>query len=227
VLGTINMLGIAKRLNIDFLQASTSEIYGDPLEHPQNETYWGNVNPIGPRACYDEGKRCAETICMDYQRQYKTDISIVRIFNTYGPMMGIGDGRVISNFIVQALRNENITVYGSGKQTRSFCYVDDLIRGIVKLMETKNVLHNADYDEVLSYPINLGNPQEITIEELASKVIDLTNSKSKIVYKNLPKDDPTQRLPDIQSANTHLNWFPRVDLEEGLQKTIKYFEDKL
>ena len=142
-------------------------------------------------------------------------------------MMGIGDGRVISNFIVQALRNENITVYGSGKQTRSFCYVDDLIRGIVKLMETKNVLHNADYNEVLSYPINLGNPQEITIEELALKVIDLTNSKSKIVYKNLPKDDPTQRLPDIQSANTHLDWFPRVDLEEGLQKTIKYFEDKL
>lgn len=227
VLGTINMLGIAKRLNIHFLQASTSEIYGDPLKHPQNETYWGNVNPIGPRACYDEGKRCAETICMDYQRQYKTDISIVRIFNTYGPMMGIGDGRVISNFIVQALRNENITVYGSGKQTRSFCYVDDLIRGIVKLMETKNVLHNADYDEVISYPINLGNPQETTIEELASKVIDLTNSKSKIVYKNLPKDDPTQRLPDIQSANTHLDWFPRVDLEEGLQKTIKYFEDKL
>ena len=227
VLGTINMLGIAKRLNIDFLQASTSEIYGDPLEHPQNETYWGNVNPIGPRACYDEGKRCAETICMDYQRQYKTDISIVRIFNTYGPMMGIGDGRVISNFIVQALRNENITVYGSGKQTRSFCYVDDLIRGIVKLMETKNVLHNADYDEVISYPINLGNPQETTIEELAFKVIDLTNSKSTIVYKNLPKDDPTQRLPDIQSANTHLDWFPRVDLEEGLQKTIKYFEDKL
>ncbi len=216
--GAINILGLAKRLKAKILQASTSEIYGDPSEHPQRETYWGNVNPIGPRACYDEGKRCAETLFFDYYRQHKLRIKVARIFNTYGPKMYLNDGRVVSNFIVQALKGEDITVYGDGSQTRSFCYVDDLIDGLILLMNSS--------DE-LTGPINLGNPNESTILELAQKIIDLTNSKSKIIFKLLPADDPKQRQPDISLAKEKLNWQLKVSLEDGLKKTIEYFRDIL
>jgi len=218
VMGTINMLGLAKRLKIKMLQASTSEVYGDPEVHPQPESYWGNVNPIGPRACYDEGKRCAETLCFDYWRQHKVKIKVVRIFNTYGPRMHPNDGRVVSNFIIQALQNKPITVYGDGSQTRSFCYIDDLIEGMIRMMAT---------DDSFTGPLNLGNPQEITILELAEKVIDLTNSKSEIVFKPLPDNDPRRRRPDISLAKEKLNWEPQVPLEEGLKKTIEYFDNLL
>jgi UDP-glucuronate decarboxylase len=213
VLGIINILGLAKRLKIPILQASTSEIYGNPKEHPQKENYWGNVNPIGPRACYDEGKRAAETLMMDYYRQHKIDIKIIRIFNTYGPNMCMNDGRVVSNFIIQALKDQPITIYGDGKQTRSFCYVSDLIEGIYKMMNSKN----------FTGPVNLGNPNEITILEFAKKIIELTKSKSKIAFKELPKDDPIKRKPDISLAKEKLEWKPKVELEEGLKKTIEYF----
>jgi len=213
VLGIINMLGIAKRLNIPILQASTSEVYGDPEEHPQKESYWGNVNPIGVRSCYDEGKRAAETLMMDYHRQNKVNIKIARIFNTYGPNMTKNDGRVVSNFIIQALENKPITVYGDGKQTRSFCYVSDLVEGLVKMMASKN-----------TGPVNLGNPEEMTIVELAKKIINLTASKSKIVFKPLPQDDPVKRKPDISLAKRELGWEPKVKLDDGLRKTIDYFK---
>lgn len=215
--GSINMLGLAKRLKAKILQASTSEVYGDPTVHPQREDYWGNVNPIGVRSCYDEGKRCAETLFFDYHRQHRLDIKVVRIFNTYGPNMQINDGRVVSNFIVQALKNEPITVYGDGSQTRSFCYVDDMVEGMIKMMETKD----------FTGPVNLGNPVEFTILELAEKVIELTDSKSKIVFRPLPDDDPKQRKPDITLAKERLNWQPKVSLEEGLIKTIEYFKKKI
>lgn len=218
VLGTINMLGLAKRVNARILQASTSEVYGDPLEHPQKETYWGNVNPIGTRSCYDEGKRVAETLIMDYHRQNNVDIKIIRIFNTYGPRMAENDGRVVSNFIVQALKDEDITVYGEGLQTRSFCYVSDLVDGSIRMM-------NSDKDFI--GPVNLGNPVETPVIEFAKKIIKLTNSNSKIVYMPLPQDDPMKRKPDITLAETKLNWQPKVELEEGLIKTIEYFSDKL
>ncbi len=214
VLGAINILGLAKRLNVPVFQASTSEVYGDPEVHPQPESYWGRVNPIGPRACYDEGKRAAETLFFDYHRQHKVKIRVARIFNTYGPRMATGDGRVVSNFVVQALRGEDITIYGTGEQTRSFCYVSDLIEGFVSMMKT---------DESLLGPINLGNPGEFTMLELAEKVIALTNSKSKIVYRPLPQDDPRQRQPDISLAKEKLEWEPRVSLDEGLTKSIEYF----
>ena len=216
--GSINMLGLAKRLKCKILQASTSEVYGDPDVHPQPESYRGFVNTIGPRACYDEGKRCAETLFFDYHRQHNLKIKVLRIFNTYGPKMYKNDGRVISNFIIQALQNRDITIYGDGTQTRSFCYVDDLINGMTKMMESP--------DGIIG-PINLGNPDEITILELAKKVIDLTNSKSKIVFKPLPEDDPKRRCPDISLARKILNWEPKVSLEEGLLKTINYFDDLL
>jgi UDP-glucuronate decarboxylase len=216
--GAINMLGLAKRIRATILQASTSEVYGDPELHPQPETYWGRVNPIGPRACYDEGKRCAETLFFDYHRQHGLKIKVARIFNTYGPRMHPNDGRVVSNFIVQALENKEITIYGDGQQTRSFCYVDDLVDGLVKLM-------NAD--ESLTGPINLGNPREFTILELAQKVIDLTGSSSKIVQKALPQDDPKQRKPDISQAKNKLGWKPTIELEEGLKKTVAYFDTLL
>ncbi|MBI4688241.1 MAG: SDR family oxidoreductase [Nitrospirae bacterium] len=212
--GGINMLGLAKRVKAKILQASTSEVYGDPLVHPQVESYWGNVNPTGLRSCYDEGKRCAETLFFDYHRQHKLRIKVARIFNTYGPRMHLRDGRVVSNFIVQALRDEDITVYGEGNQTRSFCYVDDLIDGFIRLMNTP--------DDITG-PVNLGNPSEFTILELAQKVIALTGSRSKIVNKPLPPDDPVQRQPDITLAKSKLNWQPKVPLEEGLKKTIEYF----
>ncbi len=212
--GSINMLGLAKRLKIKILLASTSEVYGDPAIHPQPETYWGNVNPIGPRACYDEGKRCAETLFFNYHRQHKLRIKVARIFNTYGPRMHPGDGRVVSNFIVQALKGEDITVYGDGSQTRSFCYVDDMIDGLIRLMNSP--------DEVTG-PINLGNPQEFSILELAETVIRLSGSKSKIIYKPLPPDDPKQRCPDITLARKVLGWQPCIPLEEGLKRTIEYF----
>ena len=215
--GSINMLGLAKRLKIKILQASTSEVYGDPMIHPQPETYWGNVNPIGVRSCYDEGKRCAETLFFDYYRQHKLKIKVVRIFNTYGPRMHPNDGRVVSNFIVQALKGEDITVYGDGSQTRSFCFVDDMIDGIIKMMNS---------DDSITGPINLGNPQEFTILDLAKKVIELTGSRSKIVFKPLPQDDPMQRKPVIDLAREKLGWQPKIALEEGLKKTIEYF-DKL
>jgi UDP-glucuronate decarboxylase len=217
ILGAMNMLGLAKRVKARILQASTSEVYGDPTVHPQKEEYWGNVNPIGIRSCYDEGKRVAETLFFDYKRQNGVDIRVVRIFNTYGPRMSINDGRVVSNFIVQALLNEDITVYGDGTQTRSFCYVDDLIDGIIKLM-------NSDYDET---PVNIGNPGEFTVKELAEMIIDLTGSKSKIIYKELPSDDPKKRRPDITKAKKILNWEPKISLKEGLIKTIKYFDKEL
>jgi UDP-glucuronate decarboxylase len=217
ILGTMNMLGLAKRVKAKILQASTSEVYGDPLVHPQPESYRGNVNPIGPRACYDEGKRAAETLCFDYHRQHKVDIRVVRIFNTYGPNMQINDGRVVSNFIVQALKNENITVYGDGKQTRSFCYVSDLVRGMIDFM---------NQDQHLG-PINLGNDGEFTILELAEKVIQLTHSKSKITFKPLPEDDPLQRKPDLSLARKLINYEPKIKLEEGLIKTIEYFKKRL
>ena len=216
--GAINMLGLAKRVRAKILQASTSEIYGDPAVHPQTEEYWGNVNPIGPRSCYDEGKRCAETLFFDYFRQHKLKIKVARIFNTYGPRMHPNDGRVISNFVMQALRDDDITIYGDGHQTRSFCYVDDLVDGLIRLMESP--------DDV-SGPINLGNPSEFTIRELAELIIDLTGSASKIEHRALPIDDPRQRKPDIRKALELLNWQPRLPLREGLVKTIAYFEDYL
>jgi UDP-glucuronate decarboxylase len=212
--GAINMLGLAKRTKATILQASTSEIYGDPEVHPQNESYKGAVSIEGPRACYDEGKRCAETIFWDYQRQHQTDVKVIRIFNTFGPRMQPNDGRVVSNFILQALANKNITVYGKGNQTRSFCYIDDLISGILMMMELEN----------FSGPINLGNPSEISILDLASEIIDLTGSNSKIVYNDLPIDDPQMRCPDISLANKKLGWSPKFDRKTGLKKTIEYFD---
>ena len=212
------MLGLAKRLRIPILQASTSEVYGDPTVHPQPETFWGNVNPIGPRACYDEGKRCAETLFFDYHRQHGLDIKVIRIFNTYGPRMHPDDGRVVSNFIVQALKNEDITVYGNGTQTRSFCYVDDLVDGMVRMMNT---------EMGFTGPVNLGNPSEFTILELAEMVIAMTGSKSRIVFKPLPEDDPKRRKPAIDLAEEKLNWKPKVKLEDGLKRTIEYFEGVL
>ncbi|MBI5050186.1 MAG: SDR family oxidoreductase [Nitrospirae bacterium] len=213
--GSINMLGLAKRLKIKILQASTSEVYGDPKIHPQPEAYWGNVNPVGVRSCYDEGKRCAETLFFDYHRQHKLRIKVARIFNTYGPRMHPNDGRVVSNFILQALRGENVTVYGDGSQTRSFCYADDLIEGLIRLMNTP---------DGFTGPVNLGNPSEFTILELAEKIIKLAKSRSKIIQKPLPQDDPIQRQPDITLAKKVLNWKPTVNLEEGLKKTIAYFK---
>ena len=213
--GAINMLGLAKRLKVKILQASTSEVYGDPNVHPQTEDYWGNVNPIGIRSCYDEGKRCAETLFFDYYRQHKLGIKVIRIFNTYGPNMHPNDGRVVSNFIMQALRNENITIFGDGKQTRSFCYVSDLINGMTLMMNTDNNLVG---------PVNLGNPEEYTILELAAKIIEMTKSKSKIDFKELPEDDPRQRQPDISLAKKVLDWEPEIGLEEGLSRTIDYFK---
>jgi UDP-glucuronate decarboxylase len=213
--GSINILGLAKRVKAKVLQASTSEVYGDPTVHPQKEDYWGNVNPIGLRSCYDEGKRCAETLFFDYQRQHRLPIKVARIFNTYGPGMHPNDGRVVSNFIIQALRNEPITIYGEGNQTRSFCYIDDLVDGLMRLMETP--------DDV-SGPVNLGNPVEFTIRQLAETVIALTGSSSKIAYRPLPEDDPRQRCPDISLAQNLLAWAPRVQLRDGLMKTIEYFE---
>jgi len=217
VIGSINMLGLAKRVKAKILQASTSEVYGDPAMHPQQESYWGNVNPIGPRSCYDEGKRCAETLFFDYRRQHKLPIKVARIFNTYGPGMHPADGRVVSNFVIQALRNEDITLYGEGQQTRSFCYVDDLVEGLIRLMETP--------DDVTG-PVNLGNPIEFTIRQLAEIVIEMTGASSKIKSQPLPQDDPKQRRPDIGLAKSLLAWDPQIQLREGLKKTIDYF-DKL
>jgi UDP-glucuronate decarboxylase len=217
VLGTIHMLGLAKRVRARMLQASTSEVYGDPLEHPQTESYWGHVNPIGTRSCYDEGKRVAETLMMDYHRQNKVDVRIVRIFNTYGPRMALQDGRVVSNFVCQALRGEEITVFGDGSQTRSFCYVDDLVEGMVRMMAR----------EGLTGPVNLGNPVETSIMEFARRIVALTGSRSKIVQKPLPSDDPKQRQPDISLARKLLDWEPQVPLEAGLRKTIEYFRGVL
>lgn len=216
--GAINMLGLAKRNNATILQASTSEVYGDPEVHPQKEDYWGRVNPIGVRSCYDEGKRCAETLFFDYHRQHNLDIKVMRIFNTYGPNMSLDDGRVVSNFIVQSLTGEDITIYGDGSQSRSFCYVDDLIDGMVALMNTK---------KGFTGPVNVGNPTEFTILELAETVIELTNSKSKLIYKDLPEDDPIQRQPNIQLAMQKLSWNPSIELGEGLPKTISYFKNIL
>ena len=212
--GAINMLGLAKRVGATILQASTSEVYGDPELHPQPETYWGNVNPIGIRSCYDEGKRCAETLFFDYQRQHNLPIKVARIFNTYGPRMLPNDGRVVSNFIVQALSGQDITIYGDGSQTRSFCYVDDLVEGLIRLMNS---------DKVVTGPINLGNPGEFSIKELAEKVVDKVGSGSKIVYEPLPADDPTQRQPNITQAREVLGWEPNIPLDEGLPRTIDYF----
>ncbi len=217
VMGAINMLGLAKRVRGRLLQASTSEVYGDPHVHPQREDYWGHVNPIGPRACYDEGKRVAETLCFDYHRQNGVDVRVVRIFNTYGPRMLLDDGRVVSNFIVQALQGNDITIYGSGEQTRSFCYVDDLVEGLVRMMGQDD----------FTGPVNLGNPNEITIRELASRVIELTGSRSKLIEMPLPKDDPYRRRPDITLAQEKLDWTPSVDLEKGLRLAIAYFDEAL
>lgn len=219
--GAINMLGLAKRLKARILQGSTSEVYGDPAVHPQTEDYWGNVNPIGPRSCYDEGKRCAETLFFDYHRQYDLDIRVARIFNTYGPRMHPNDGRVVSNFIVQALRGFDITLYGDGLQTRSFCYVDDLIDGFVRFMDMPPENPGSPG---FPGPINLGNPREFTIRQLAEKVIELTGSKSELVFRPLPTDDPMQRKPDISLARERLRWEPRIHIEEGLAKTIEYFD---
>jgi UDP-glucuronate decarboxylase len=216
--GAINMLGLAKRVGARILQASTSEVYGDPEEHPQREQYWGRVNPIGPRACYDEGKRCAETLFFDYHRQHRVDIKVVRIFNTYGPRMRPGDGRVVSNFIVQALTGENITIFGDGSQTRSFCYVDDMIDGLVAMMGT---------DNGFTGPVNLGNPGEYTMRELAETILRLTGSKSALTFEPLPIDDPRQRRPDIALAETALGWRPKVSLEDGLKETVAYFRKRL
>jgi UDP-glucuronate decarboxylase len=218
VIGAINMLGLAKRIGAKILQASTSEVYGDPTVHPQTEDYRGNVNPLGPRACYDEGKRCAETLFFDYHRQHRTQIKVVRIFNTYGPRMHPNDGRVVSNFIVQALRNEDITLYGDGSQTRAFCFVSDLIEGFIRLMAT-----GPD----VTGPINIGNPHEIPVKELAERVIRLTGSKSRIVHRPLPQDDPLQRCPDISLARNVLGWAPTVELDAGLTKTAAYFHQML
>ncbi|MFH1736226.1 MAG: UDP-glucuronic acid decarboxylase family protein [bacterium] len=217
ILGTLNMLGLAKRVKARILQASTSEIYGNPLKHPQKESYWGNVNPIGFRSCYDEGKRAAETLMMDYHRQNNVDIRIVRIFNTYGPRMAEDDGRVVSNFIVQALNNKPLTVYGDGSQTRSFCYVDDLVKGLINMMECEDI----------TGPVNLGNPTERSILDFAEIILKLTGSKSEIVYTPLPPDDPAQRRPNIELARQWLDWQPEVPLDEGLKKTIEYFRVKL
>ena len=216
--GAINMLGLAKRVKARIFQASTSEVYGDPTQHPQTESYWGNVNTIGPRSCYDEGKRCAETLFFDYYRQHNLDIKVGRIFNTYGPKMRPDDGRVVSNFIVQALTGKNITVYGKGDQTRSFCYVDDLVEGILRFMAT---------DKGFTGPMNLGNPSEYSILEIAKIVIELVGSKSKIIFKPLPEDDPKQRQPDISLAKSKLDWEPKTHLKEGLEKTIQYFNQLL
>jgi UDP-glucuronate decarboxylase len=218
VIGAINMLGLAKRLKIKVLQASTSEIYGDPTIHPQPESYWGNVNPIGPRSCYDEGKRCAETLFFDYWREHRLPIKVVRIFNTYGPRTHPNDGRVVSSFIVQALLNKDITVFGDGSHTRSFCYVDDLISGLTRMMDTPNEITG---------PVNLGNPAELSILEIAQTILDLTGSRSRIVHRPLPQDDPKQRRPDISEADRVLGWRPTVPLREGLRKTIAYFEEML
>ena len=217
VMGVINMLDLAVKNRAKILQASTSEVYGDPVVHPQNENYWGNVNPIGPRSCYDEGKRCGETLCMDYHRQNGVCIKIIRIFNTYGPYMLPNDGRVVSNFIVQALQGEPITIYGTGEQTRSFQYVDDLIEGMIRMMNTEN-----DF----TGPINLGNPEEFTILELARKVIEMTGSKSEVIFKPLPHDDPRQRKPDISLARKMLNWEPQISLDDGLGHVINYFKER-
>jgi len=216
--GAINMLGLAKRTGASILQASTSEVYGDPEIHPQTEAYWGNVNPVGIRSCYDEGKRCAETLFFDYRRQHNTKIKVARIFNTYGPRMLPDDGRVVSNFIMQALQGQDITIYGDGSQSRSFCYVDDLVDGLIRLMNS---------GPELTGPVNLGNPGEFTIRELAEKVIGMTGSGSKLVYRELPQDDPTQRQPDITLAKTELGWQPRYNLDEGLKPTIEYFRKLL
>jgi UDP-glucuronate decarboxylase len=216
--GAINMLGLAKRIRATILQASTSEVYGDPEIHPQVESYWGRVNPIGPRACYDEGKRCAETLFFDYYRQHRLQIKVARIFNTYGPRMHPNDGRVVSNFIVQALKNQPITIYGDGSQTRAFCYVDDLVDGMIRLMNSR---------EDFTGPVNIGNPTEFTILQLAQKVIDISGSRSRIIHKALPQDDPKQRKPDISLAQNELHWAPRIALEEGLTRTIGYFEELL
>jgi UDP-glucuronate decarboxylase len=215
--GAINMLGLAKRLKIRILQSSTSEIYGNPMEHPQKETYWGNVNPIGPRACYDEGKRCAETLFFDYYRQHNLEIRVVRIFNTFGPRMHPNDGRVVSNFVLQALRNEPITIYGTGDQTRSFCYVDDLVAGLIAMM---------DQDEIVG-PVNIGNPAEFTIKELALMIKELAHSSSEIVFRPLPQDDPVRRKPDITLAREKLGWEPKIQIREGLPRTIDYFRNML
>ena len=217
VMGVINMLDLAVKNRAKILQASTSEVYGDPVVHPQNESYWGNVNPIGPRSCYDEGKRCGETLCMDYHRQNGVCIKIIRIFNTYGPYMLPNDGRVVSNFIVQALQGEPITIYGTGEQTRSFQYVDDLIEGMIRMMNTEN-----DF----TGPINLGNPEEFTILDLARKVIEMTGSKSEVIFKPLPHDDPRQRKPDISLARKMLNWEPQISLDDGLGHVINYFKER-
>lgn len=218
VMGAINVLGLAKRVKATVLQASTSEVYGDPVEHPQRESYWGNVNPIGIRSCYDEGKRCAETLFMDYHNQNDVDIKIIRIFNTYGPKMNPDDGRVVSNFIVQALKGEDITIFGDGMQTRSFQYVDDLVEGMIRLMNTP---------KGFTGPVNVGNPNEFTMLELAENVLDLVGSKSKLTFKSLPQDDPKQRQPDISYAKKELQWEPKVQLREGLAKTIEYFDSVL
>ena len=214
--GAINMLGLAKRLKCKIFQASTSEVYGDPTTHPQPESYWGNVNPIGPRSCYDEGKRCAETLFFDYHRQHDLDIKVARIFNTYGPRMHHADGRVVSNFIVQALAGDPITIYGDGMQTRSFCYVDDMVNGITRLMEAP---------DIGTGPINLGNPVEFTIRELANRIIDMTRSQSILVHREMPEDDPRQRRPDIRLAQERLGWYPQVMLEEGIAETVAYFPE--
>ena len=216
--GAINVLGLAKRVNAKILQASTSEVYGDPNVHPQPEEYWGNVNPIGPRSCYDEGKRCAETLFFDYHRQHALRIKVIRIFNTYGPRMHPDDGRVVSNFIMQALRGDSITIYGDGSQTRSFCYVDDLIDGMIRMMNSS--------DEVIG-PINLGNPNERTIGELAETIVDMIGSKSKVIYQELPADDPKMRRPNVDKANDVLDWQPQTSLTDGLKKTISYFKNQM
>ena len=218
VMGAMNMLGVAKRVHARILQASTSEVYGNPQVHPQPEAYWGNVNPIGPRSCYDEGKRAAETLFFDYYRQHQVDIKVIRIFNTYGPNMDRDDGRVVSNFIVQALKGEDITIYGEGEQTRSFCYVDDLVEGMCRMMDSR---------EGFTGPVNLGNPGEYTMLELAQKIIALTNSRSKLAYRPLPQDDPIQRKPMIGLAQEELGWNPEVPLDEGLKKTIAYFKETM
>tara|TARA_B100001105_G_scaffold40422_1_gene29247 strand:- start:136 stop:1080 length:945 start_codon:yes stop_codon:yes gene_type:complete len=212
--GAINMLGLAKRTGAKILQASTSEVYGDPEEHPQSEHYWGHVNPIGPRSCYDEGKRCAETLFFDYRRQHNLPIKVARIFNTYGPRMHPDDGRVVSNFIVQALKGESLTIYGDGSQTRSFCYVDDLVTGLIRLMRT---------EDDCTGPVNLGNPNEFQIKQLAERVLALVGSRSNIIYKELPQDDPQQRRPDITLAKARLNWQPSIALDDGLFRTVEYF----
>lgn len=218
IYGSIHVLDLAKKLNIKILQASTSEIYGDPTEHPQKETYWGNVNPIGIRSCYDEGKRAAETLFFDYHRQYGVDVRVVRIFNTYGPRMQFDDGRVISNFIIQAITNQPITIYGTGLQTRSFCYVDDLISGMIAFM-------NCSIEKI--GPLNLGNPMEFNMQELAEKILKITGSSSRIVYEKLPQDDPQKRQPDISKARDYLGWEPQMSLEEGLKKTVENFKSRL